>query len=139
MMFTHALYPEAIGAVLRRWGEWRAHRDGSSQVQGQDRSYLAHITDNPSITTPELRTLLHNGADAASFLYRRMAALGLYWADVSCAHPEVMRDLERTCAQCESKVRCLHDFACAADRSAWREYCANDPALCAMEAFGGGD
>jgi hypothetical protein len=46
--------------------------------------------------------------------------------------PAVMRDLQRCCARCGSKQRCMHDLEGPTREAAWRGYCPNCDTLEAL-------
>jgi len=76
-----------------------------------------------------LRTLLMRSQSDANQLARRMVALDLDPYELTLSDPALVRHLQRQCAQCESRERCVrdlaHDYRDAArrDRRNWREYC----------------
>jgi hypothetical protein len=95
---------------------------------------VARIARDLSLTAGELHMLARRRAQSPLLLYRRMADLGMDRADVARTQPEIMRDLQKLCAMCDSKRRCARDFARGADRSIWHAYCPNDGTLNSLAA-----
>ena len=76
-----------------------------------------------------VRELLMRSQDDANQLPRRMVVLDVDPYELILSDPALVRHLQRQCAQCESRERCVrdlaHDYRDAAwrDRRNWREYC----------------
>ena len=62
-----------------------------------------------------------------------MAALGLDAHAIARVEPLVIRDLERTCAQCEQKKQCDRDLAAGTAAQHYEEYCVNAPTIAALK------
>lgn len=83
----------------------------------------------------ELRAVVRRGPNAADLLLKRMAALDLDPSEVSQVAPETFRDLQRSCALCESKRRCSRDIASNPAKPEWKDYCPNAATLMALDAM----
>jgi hypothetical protein len=129
MLFAPAAGHQPGSIIGRWWNDWRGARDSLGRLDGCGRDEVERIARDLAVTSGELRTLVRKGATAAKLVYRRMADLGLDEAALARDMPEIMRDLQKTCAVCASKQRCSRDFARGAPLSAWRAYCPNDGTL----------
>lgn len=104
---------------LRHW--WRETHD----LDGLPRDELNRMAGEFGMTGLELENLAAKGPHGADLVYDRMRALGLTRADVERVASGMMRDLERTCAQCHDKGRCIRDLDTHPDDPVWRQYCLN--------------
>jgi hypothetical protein len=55
----------------------------------------------------------------------RLTALRLNPRDIERAYPEVFANLQRTCASCTEKRRCLDDMMDSVNPPGWESYCPN--------------
>jgi hypothetical protein len=95
---------------------------------------LQHLAQDVGIAPLDLRALAMGNPDAAELLPRRMAALGLKPEDVARNTPEVSRDLQRVCSNCESYGRCMHELDRNPTGSEWEKYCPNASVLKELQA-----
>jgi hypothetical protein len=73
----------------------------------------------------------------ASLLFRRMAVVRIDRDLLASDDPLLFRELQGLCTLCQSKERCVQDFAQECDdagRQDWHEYCPNAPTLNAVGA-----
>jgi 3-hydroxybenzoate/4-hydroxybenzoate---CoA ligase len=61
----------------------------------------------------------------ADLLARLMRALDLDFAQIAAAQPQVIIEMQRRCATCESQERCIHDLDEGRSATAYQEYCPN--------------
>jgi hypothetical protein len=104
---------------LRHW--WRETHD----LDGLSRDELNRMAGEFGMTGAELEALAAKGPHGADLVYQRMQALGLTREDVERAATGMMRDLEKTCAACRDKGRCIHDLEAHPDDPTWKQYCPN--------------
>jgi hypothetical protein len=95
---------------------------------------IAGIGRDLGLSPSEIAILSARGAGAASLLYERMAALGLAATDIQKLGNGVLRDLERTCSECDSKAVCARDLEHRPDDPRWQGYCHNSDTLTAVHA-----
>jgi hypothetical protein len=88
------------------------------------------------ITAAELRLLVSRGSQEADLLHRRMALLQLDPKEIASSEPLLFRDLQRLCALCDSRGRCIRDLARDSTREPtepesadWQDYCPNAATL----------
>lgn len=93
---------------------------------------MARIAHDLGLSETELKILAKQGPQSPHLLYDRMRELGLDRQDLAAAGPAVTRDLEHTCAMCQSQRRCAKDLA-RHDADAGRAYCGNDTTLQALK------
>ena len=77
------------------------------------------------MTGGELEDLAAKGSHGADLIHDRMQALGLTREDVERLSSGLMRDMERTCAQCRDKGQCVKDLHNHPDDPQWKGYCPN--------------
>lgn len=121
--------------ALADW--WRRQRDIRRNRDSLDRcgaDEVAHMASDLHLTTGELRAALRHTPDDARLLRRRMAVLDLDPERLARRVPGVMRDLERLCALCPTKKRCVKELARDPDNPAWREHCLNELTLSALRS-----
>ena len=126
--------PTPLSRIGRWWAGWRRHWAARSELAQCGPAELERLARDAGVSKDELRVLAGKWPDSASQLTRRVAALGLDAAEISRSEPRTMRDLQRVCSLCASKRRCEHDLARDPSDPAWREYCANEGTLDALEA-----
>jgi benzoate-CoA ligase len=68
----------------------------------------------------------------ADLLARLMRELGLEMAQIATARPQVIIDMQRRCAMCESQDRCAHDLEEGAAADGFQDYCPNAETLVEM-------
>jgi hypothetical protein len=125
-----------IGRKLaEKWTNWRAHREQLAELASCDAAEVDRMARELGFTSDELKLLASRGPAAADLLYRRLAELGLNAKEIEASVPEVMRDMQRCCTECEAKRRCASDFA--HDVSArWPEYCPNAETIALLRVIG---
>ncbi|MGA7453239.1 MAG: benzoate-CoA ligase family protein [Rhodoplanes sp.] len=69
----------------------------------------------------------------ADLLGRLMQALSLDFAQVAAAQPQVIIEMQRRCAMCESQERCMHDLEEGVIADAYQEFCPNAETLVQMQ------
>jgi len=87
------------------------------------------IASDLNLSVSELHALCARDGGSPKLLQQRMAQLHLDQNAVKRAHPAVLRDLEKTCALCNSEAKCSRDFERGAEPKAWTEYCPNSSTL----------
>ncbi len=130
--------PEGVvGSTIARLSQWWRNRsvvrNGLAQLRA-DPAETAHMARDLGCSEGELYELTRRGPEAADLLKQRMGALGLDPAEVGRSDPMLMRDLQRLCALCESKGRCMRDLARNPDDPGWEQYCPNEATLHGLKA-----
>jgi len=121
----------AMWRVLSRWARGASAPDVSCCGEME----VERIARDVRMTPAELRAVASRGPQAADLLLRRMAVLDLDPAEVAQVGPQTFRDLQRVCSLCESKRRCVRDFARDAAAPQWQDYCPNAATLMALDAL----
>ncbi len=118
------------GAFAAKWHNWQARQELACCDAGE----VKRIAHELGFTPDELRLLASSGSDAADLLYRRLDALGMDSEKFKAMVPEVMRDMQRCCSECNAKRRCTGDLD-ASDDSRWRDYCPNAETLAFLKVL----
>lgn len=121
-------------AFLQWCREW-ASGDSASDLSCVAEAEFERIARDLRMSAAELRAVARRGPEAADLLLQRMTALDLDPTEVSQIGPETFRDLQRSCALCESKRRCARDLARDPANPAWKNYCPNNATLMALDAL----
>jgi hypothetical protein len=112
-----------LGHFQRWWRNWRARGAARQELAGCGHDEVAHIARDVTLSPSELHTLAGRWPDSANLLGRRVAVLGL--EQLTTLEPEVARDLQRVCGQCDSESWCERNLNSGERDRAWREYCSN--------------
>jgi hypothetical protein len=94
-----------------------------------------NIATESGLCAADMRKLVARGPAAANLLFRRMTAIDLDRSEVSRVEPAVFRDLQKNCALCDSRRRCLSDLARKPNDPIWEKYCPNASTLKALNAM----
>jgi hypothetical protein len=128
-----------LGAFAQWWQHWIGARATelleAARLGAGDVEYLTHDVD---MSDSDLGALMRRGPDE---LVRRMVSLDLDPHELALSEPALLHHLQRQCMLCESRGRCLQDFARETSGSAWRdredsrEYCPNASLLDMLSAL----
>jgi hypothetical protein len=124
--------PTVLSAVAEWWRNWMNRRAAIDDLNCCGEDETAHIARDIGIGPSELRTLAGKWPDRADLLSRRIAGIGLVAGQIDGAEPQVMRDLQRVCTQCDDPSRCERDLDRDKIGRTWREYCPNVATLDAL-------
>lgn len=112
---------------LERW-LWGRHSDLLAQLPEHELELIAH---DIGVSMSELERLTRSRNDG-HLLYQRLASLKLDGATLK--EQGYLRDLERTCALCDSQGMCQHDLNERPDNDDWERYCPNATVLKSIAA-----
>ena len=104
-------------------------RAAINELAGCDALEVAHIAQDLGISAADLRVLASRDRTAADLLKRRLETLRL---DPTSVDPEVMRDLQRCCSNCDSKQLCAHELEDKPKGASWPKYCPNEQTIAAL-------
>jgi hypothetical protein len=126
-----------LGGLARKWRVWQHGRAALAELEHCGTAERRRIASDVGMNEGELCVLAGRWPDTLDLLRQRMEQLKLNAADGVQIEPEVVRDLQRTCALCMSKRQCAHDFAKRAAGPVWQEYCPNAMTFSALLAEAG--
>jgi hypothetical protein len=126
-----------LDALARKWRIWQRRRAAMAELDHCGSAERQRIANDIGMNEDELCVLAGRWPDTVDLLRQRIDQLKLNPADGVQIEPEVMRDLQRTCALCMSKRRCTHDFAKRPNNPVWQEYCPNAMTFSALLAQAG--
>lgn len=118
-------------ALSRRWNAWRATRAQGADLAYCDGAEVGRIAQDLGLSAEELKLLASRDPGSADLLYRRLALLGMDTAKIKAALPQVLRDMQRCCSECNQKGRCVHDLE-AGTGPLMPDYCPNAETLAAV-------
>ena len=128
------IFRSTIKAVLHRCREWIVS-DPASVLSCCGEEEIERIACDLRMSPVELRTIVKRGSAAADLLLKRMAALDLDPKEVSQVETQTFRELQRSCALCESKRRCVRDLKGNNVSIEWKDYCPNAATLLALDSL----
>jgi hypothetical protein len=126
-----------LDALARKWRIWQRRRAAIAELAHCGSAERQRIANDIGMNEDELCVLAGRWPDTIDLLRQRIDQLKLNSAHGVQFEPEVMRDLQRTCALCMSKRRCTHDFAKRPNDPVWQEYCPNAMTFSALLAEAG--
>jgi len=118
--------------LAKWWRNWTARDSALRELGCCDREEAAHIARDVGVSVSELQTLAGRWPDSPNLLERRMDASGLSVEQVADSEPQVLRDLQRVCGQCDVAARCERDLHDDEQDRVWRDYCPNVVTLDAL-------
>jgi hypothetical protein len=124
--------PTVLSAVTEWWRNWMSRRAAIHDLNCCGEDETAHIARDIGVGPSELRTLAGKWPDRADLLSRRIEGTGLVVDQIEGAEPQVMRDLQRVCTQCDDPSRCERDLNRDGSDRIWRGYCPNVATLDAL-------
>jgi hypothetical protein len=120
--------------MVNWWRNWRATQSNLAALACCGAEETGRIAHDLGVSVPQLRALAGKWPDSADLLKRRLVELGLDFANIRRAEPQVLQDLQRVCTLCRSGRVCAHDLASRPSDPVWRGYCPNTMTLDALAA-----
>jgi len=111
------------------WKSWRERRARLVEIDNFDPIEMHRIARDLGTSTSELRDLAGRDKHSADLLRRRLQSLTL---DPATIQPAVMRDLQRCCSKCDSKILCVHELEDRPKETSWPKYCPNEQTISAL-------
>ena len=124
-----------LDAISNWWSNWTKKRSAVLELSCCAEEEINRTAKDLGMSTDEFHKLVSRGPEAANLLLRRMAALDLDRSEVSRTEPRVFQELQKTCAFCESRRRCVRDLKQNSSDPVWEEYCPNAGTLKALNAL----
>jgi hypothetical protein len=133
-----SVYAHERPNLLRRMAGWwrdvgRRSRT-ACDLSRCDPADVERLARDVGVSSGDLYTLAGKWPDRLDLLSQRTEELRLDVAEIAQIEPQVLRDLQRTCALCASKRRCRHDLVKRPYDPAWQDYCPNTMTLTALVA-----
>jgi hypothetical protein len=108
-------------SAVARWNEF----------QRLDPQEMEAIARELNLSKAELCALTFTPSGSLQSLGLRLSHAGLSEDEVAAAHGDVLCDMRRVCAQCQSKARCARDLK-HGRRATPAKYCPNEQTLRAL-------
>ena len=118
-------------ALSERWKTWRANRTQAADLDCCGSTEIDRIARDLGLPADELKVLAGRDTSSADLLYVRLAALGMDVEKIKSTLPQVMRDMQRCCSDCDEKKRCAHDLE-SPEGSRMPAYCPNAETLAVL-------
>jgi len=116
-------------ALAEGWSRYRRRRARIDELRALDCGDMRRLMQDTGLSFAELVALAKTDGDAAELLYRRMSTMGLDTKSIDIA---VLRDMQRCCSECNSKVLCAHELEDQPKAATWPSYCPNKQTLEAL-------
>jgi hypothetical protein len=114
-----------IGRALDWWHGVRDNWHRMHELDLVSEHEIERMAHDMGVTPDQLVTMSREPAERQALLERRLASLHLNPEEIRKISPLLLADLQRTCAHCSEKKRCLHDFKVSANPEGWESYCPN--------------
>jgi hypothetical protein len=122
----------AIDAIADWVNRYRSH---AGEDLGQcDAEEVRLIAKDLGISASELRSIASKGPGGADPLRRLLGVLEIDPARIAQLQPGVLRDLQKVCAGCADKKRCVHELSDGTAAEHFHEFCPNAYTLDALLA-----
>jgi hypothetical protein len=126
--------PNLVRRVVGWWQNLGWRPPAASELRCCTPGEVERLAHDAGVSSGDLCILAGRWPDPLDLLSQRMVELKLDTAEVARVEPQVIRDLQRTCALCASKRRCRHDLTDNPSDPAWQDYCPNAMTLSALLA-----
>jgi hypothetical protein len=117
-------YP-LVEYLIDTFANWLHHQRELREIRQLDRFGFDRIASELRISSDELDALVRHGPHAADELPKLLRALGVDEGSLARTEPQLLRDMERVCAQCNQKRKCNRDVAAGTSSEHYGEYCLN--------------
>jgi hypothetical protein len=119
----------ALFSIFRGWLKRQADMRALEALGPEGRREIAQ---DFSLSESTLSGLAARGPSAADQLPKILRSASLDPAELSCSHPEVMRDMAVVCSQCDESSRCESDLTLRISAATYDEYCPNAQTIKAL-------
>jgi hypothetical protein len=113
--------------IEKWWAQWRARQSRFHEFDACSSFDLDRIAQDLNMSVFELREATANGDP--ELLVARLRESGI---DPSSIELSVLRDLQRCCGNCSSKVLCAHEVEDKPIEAKWPAYCPNRATIDAL-------
>jgi transcriptional regulator with XRE-family HTH domain len=124
-MTAHGKPYPVVDMLLTTFGDWLKHRRELDELRQLSGSEFDRIAGELRVSPGELNELVRQGPHAADELPKLLQALGIDEEALARSQPLVLRDMERVCALCDHKGRCIGDLAHGTSAEHYQAYCLN--------------
>jgi len=119
----------AFRSLIAVVADWLRNR-GRGYTDDREASRIAREL---GMGVAEFHEIVQRGRHSANLLSQRMEALHLDATELAQSDRLLLRDLQRVCALCEKKGRCVRDLARDPSDPVWKKYCPNEGSLSALK------
>jgi hypothetical protein len=120
---------ELLRLFTEAWKSFWTKRAAVNELAHCDALEVARIAQDLGISAADLCVLASRDQRAADLLNRRLETLRL---DPTSVDPAVMRDLQRCCSNCGSKLLCEYELEDKPKDASWPKYCPNEQTIAAL-------
>ena len=120
---------ELLRLFTEVWKSFWAKRAAVNELANCGALEVVRIAQDLGISAADLRFIASRDKRAADLLNRRLQTLRL---DPTSVDPAVMRDLQRCCSNCDSKLLCAHELEDKPKVASWPKYCPNEQTIAAL-------
>ena len=119
----------ALDRVLEWWISTRDRWARMDELRRLPPEELERVAGDFGVSSAELLAASARPDGTEGLLERRLAALGLSPDEIWRISPMLLRDLQRTCANCAERERCKDDMEISPLAPGWESYCPNSGTL----------
>jgi hypothetical protein len=114
-----------VGRALDWWHGVRDNWQRMHELDLLSEHEVERMAHDMGVTADQLVAMSRESNGTQLLLERRLASLHLNAEEIRKISPLLLADLQRTCAHCSEKKRCLHDFKVSETHEGWESYCPN--------------
>lgn len=123
-----------VQQILSWFAQGFEHATESDVLAGLSDEEIEALAGDCGISPHQLLALVKAGPHAADEMPAMMRALNIDPAEVEYRMRRVFRDMQITCAQCQSKETCRQHLRQGKAEQTFRDYCGNADTLNALRA-----
>jgi hypothetical protein len=124
--------PNLFERLFSSFDGWLRYRRELSELHALNGADFDRIAGELQVAPADLDDLVRRGPHATAQLPKLLTALGIDLDALARAEPLVLRDMERVCALCEEKGRCVRDLSAGSSAAQYAHYCRNAPTIGAL-------
>lgn len=121
-----------VQQILSWFAQGFEHTTEGDMLAGLSDAEVEALAEDCGISAHQLLALVKAGPHAADEMPAMMRALNIDAAEVEYRMRRVFRDMQITCAQCQSKDTCRRDLQQGKAEQTFVEYCGNAETLNAL-------
>jgi uncharacterized protein YjiS (DUF1127 family) len=120
-----------LHSIAKAWNRYRRRRAAVAELQALGQTELERMVQDAGLTFGDVLELAKQSGDSAELLHRRLESAGIDFRKLDSA---VLRDMQRCCSMCDSKVQCAHELEDKPKAASWPDYCPNQVTIEALSA-----
>jgi len=121
----HPVVEQMLNSIAGWVNRYREVLGRTNDLGQCSRDEVMQIAKDLGVSANELRELVAKGPHAADLVQKMLVALNVDPKAIANSNPQVMRDLQRLCINCEDKKRCASELKNRTAAENYHEFCPN--------------